>query len=148
MYQVYEIMSDDTFDSLAERLGTTASELERINGISDFSIGDMIVIPNSKTMYYTYIVKPGDNLYNIARMYNQDISVLYAINGIKEGDYIYPNQEIIIPKNNVSTYFTKEGDTLATISKMTKVSPNNILKNNQNLELVPGQLIIYERVQN
>ena len=65
MYQVYEIMDNDTFDSLAERLGTTVNELERINGANNFNTGDMIVIPKNNSLYYRYIVKSGDNLYNI-----------------------------------------------------------------------------------
>lgn len=145
MYQVYEIMDNDTFDSLAERLGTTVNELERINGANNFNTGDMIVIPKNNSLYYRYIVKSGDNLYNIARMYNQDVDVLYAINGIKEGDYIYPNQEILIPKENIATYITKEGDTLSNISRKTSTTINDLLKNNNALALMPGQLIIYER---
>ena len=145
MYQIYEIMDGDTFDSLALRLGTTTTELERINGFSNFNIGDMIVVPKNDGMYYKYIVKAGDNLYSIARMYNQDVDVIYAINGIKEGDYIYPGEELMIPRNNVFTYFTKNGDTLESISNMTSISIDDLIKSNNNLSLEPGQLIIYER---
>jgi LysM repeat protein len=144
MYQVYKIMEDDTFDSVASKLGISSSELERINGFSDFDIGDMIVVPNNSN-YYTYTVKPGDNLYNIAKKNNQNVDIIYAINGIKEGDYIYPGEKILIPRKEISTYLTEEGDTIEIISNKTSLPIEYLMEKNNNLELVPGQLIIYER---
>lgn len=144
MYQVYKIINNDTLDSLASRMNVTASELVRLNGISNFNVGDLIVVP-SNDLYFSYVVKSGDSLYSISEAYDQDVDVLYAINGIKEGDYIYPNQEILIPKNDVFVYMTKDGDTLDYISNMIGVSTSDILDSNSNLSLMPDQAIIYKR---
>ena len=44
--------------------------------------------------YFTYYtIEKGDNLYEIARKYNINPKLLAAINGIKDNEYIYPNQE-------------------------------------------------------
>lgn len=145
MYQVYKVLDDDTLDSLALRMNTTASELVRLNGVSDFNIGDLIVVP-SNDLYFSYIVKQGDSLYSIAKEYDQDIAVLYAINGIKEGDYIYPNQDILIPRQDVSVYMTKDDDTLQMVSNTIGVSMDDILKDNSSLSLMPEQIIVYKRV--
>lgn len=144
MYQVYKIIDNDTLDSLASRMNVTASELVRLNGISNFNVGDLIVVP-SNDLYFSYVVKSGDSLYSISEAYDQDVDVLYAINGIKEGDYIYPNQEILIPKNDVFVYMTKDGDTLDYISNMIGVSTSDILDSNSNLSLMPDQAIVYKR---
>lgn len=148
MYQIYEIINDDTLDSIASRYQTTKDELKRINGMDDSDLipGNLIVVPKfDDALYYKYDVKKGDNLYAISRLYNQDIDVLYAINGIKKGDYIYPEQELLIPKNDVSVYLTKNNDTLESVSEGMLVSFIDLYNKNKDLYLLPDQLVIYKR---
>lgn len=141
MYQVYEVMDGDTVDSIADKVGISSLELIRINGKAFFDVGDLIVVPNN-SLYFSYYVKSGESLYDIARRFNQNVDVLYQINGIKEGDYIYPNQEILIPNGDSSFYVTVDGDNLSVISSRVDVSISDILRDNPNLLLVPGQLVI------
>lgn len=143
MYQVYKVLSDDTFSSIADRFCVDSSELERINGFSDFSVGDMIVVPNN-SMYITYIVKKGDSLYSIAKSFDQDVNVLYSINGIKEGDYIYPDEKLLIPRRGVFTYMTIDGDTINSVSGKSSIPINELISSNDFI-LEPGQLIIYNK---
>lgn len=71
--------------------------------------------------YFTYYtIEKGDNLYEIARKYNINPKLLAAINGIKDNEYIYPNQELLIPKSGYSYYITAEGDTLSGVSSAFK----------------------------
>ena len=58
-----------------------------INGTDDF---------NNKFEYYT--ISKGDSLYGIARRYNINPELLAGLNGLSMDDYIYPDQEILIPK--------------------------------------------------
>ncbi len=61
--------------------------------------------------YFTYYkIEKGDNLYEISRKYNINPKLLAAINGIKDNEYIYPGQELMIPKSGYSYYITAEGD--------------------------------------
>ena len=61
--------------------------------------------------YFTYYkIEKGDNLYDISRRYNINPKLLAAINGIKDNEYIYPGQELMIPKSGYSYYITAEGD--------------------------------------
>lgn len=144
MYQVYEVMDGDTVDSIADKVGISSLELIRINGKAFFDVGDLIVVPNN-SLYFSYYVKSGESLYDIARRFNQNVDVLYQINGIKEGDYIYPNQEILIPNGDSSFYVTVDGDNLSVISSRVDVSISDILRDNPNLLLVPGQLVILKK---
>ena len=113
MYSVYKIMFGDTLDSIANKTNTTVEELMNINSNIDMSVDSYIVVPSSMNdSFFTYIVKSGDNLYQIAREYNINASDLAAINGIKVDEYLYPNQQLMVPTNKTLVYVTKEGDTL------------------------------------
>ena len=57
-------------------------------------------------------------------------------------DYIYPNQRLIIPKSGYSFYITKDGDTLEIVRDKFNKNMNDILKYNETIYLLPGQLMI------
>lgn len=144
MYQVYKTIDGDSFDLIASRFNMSTDDLVRINGFASFDIGDLIVVP-SNDMYMSYFVKSGDTMYSIAERFNQNVDDLYLINGIKDGDYIYPNQELLIPRDGVSIYFTRDGDTLGNVSNSIGVPIMNIINDNSNLSLIPEQIIVYRR---
>ena len=48
--------------------------------------------------YEYYTIKRGDNLYQIAKNYNVNPSLLAALNGLDLNEFIYPNQVIMVPK--------------------------------------------------
>lgn len=84
-----------------------------------------------------YIVKSGDSLYKIAKMYNVSIDDLLQANGLTSA-LIYPNQVLIIPVNsNGSIYFVeyvvKDNDTLESIANKYNIKVND-LTNYNNLE--------------
>lgn len=91
-----------------------------------------------------YIVSEGDTLYDIARKNNVDVSILSEINGIKTYDYLYPKQEIMIPKNNVVLYITKQGDTLQDFISFTGKTLDEIVESNSSIYLLPEQLMVYK----
>ena len=53
MYRVYEIMTDDTLESLAYKYCIDCEELCRLNGITvdDFIPGNFIVLPKENSFY-------------------------------------------------------------------------------------------------
>ena len=147
VYQVYKMVSGDTLESVADMANCTGNDLLRLNGIdeSEFISDSYIVVPRNNNMYFTYIIKKGDSLYSISKRFNVDLDVLYAINGLDDGDFIYPNQEILVPNQNVSMYFTKDGDTLSDVSDFFNGDILDILKSNPNLYLMSDQLVMYKR---
>lgn len=147
MYQVYEIMNDETLESIAIRMNFDSEELCRLNGMNEqeFVPGQFIVIPKIDDLYSSYIVKSGDTLFDISKRYNIDLNTLYALNGLDDGDYIYPNQELILPKDNTLMYITVQGDNLKSISNYLGVSYNELVDSVSNLSFVPDQLIAYKR---
>ncbi len=96
-------------------------------------------------LYDNYIIKKGDTIYAISKRYNINPELLSLINGLKINDYIYENQEILIPKSGYSYYFTKSGDNLNDILDLFNVSYKDFNKVNNRILLEEGQLFAYKR---
>lgn len=96
-------------------------------------------------LYDTYIIKKGDTLFGISKQYNINPELLSLVNGLNMNDYIYENQEILIPKSGYSYYFTKSGDNLNDVLNLFKVNYNDFNKINNKIMLEEGQLFAYKR---
>ena len=149
MYIKYLVKDNDTFKKIADNYSIDVDTLMDINNIyfeSDIRKGMELIIPvNSENYFTTYSVEKGDSLYKIAEKYNVNPTLLSALNGIEIDDYIYPNQEVLIPKGNYSYYITKEGDTLNMVSDIFKTDLDKLLKENKTIYLLPGQVLITKR---
>ena len=100
---------------------------------------------NNQNYFNYYIIEKGDSLYKIAREYNINPELLASINGLSMEDYIYPNQQILIPKSGYSYYITKDGDTLDGVSKIFDSSVDKIINQNKTIYLLPGQMIYFKK---
>lgn len=101
---------------------------------------------NNNPIYDTYIIKKGDTIFGISRQYNVNPELLSLINGLNMNDYIYENQEILIPKPGYSYYLTKSGDKLSEVLNLFKVNYNDFNKVNENILLEEGQIFAYKRL--
>ncbi len=149
MFNRYVVKKGDTLYSIANDFGTTVENLKDMNNMYYDTMlrqGTEIIVPSGTEKYFDYYtIKQGDNLYQIARRYNINPELLANMNGLDMDDYIYPNQELLIPKGGYSYYITMEGDTLDTVAKRFNDSPNKILEENQTIYLLPGQLLVRKR---
>ena len=104
----------------------------------------MLEIPENN--YYTdyYIVKEGIMLEDFAKKYNIDNRLLSILNGLNKEDYLYPNQTILMPKNNMNYYITKDTDTLNDVNRIMNSNIIDLINQNNNIFLKEGQLIIYK----
>ena len=147
MYEIYRVMENDTIDSISDMFDTTVAELYFINGFDDDFLlkpGMNIIVPkkkNSKFSYYT--VKKGDSPYQIAKDKNVDYKILLAINGLDDNDYIYPNQTLLLPKDNYMFYLTGDNDTINDLLNQRGCSLDDMLKENENVYLAPKQIIVF-----
>lgn len=168
--QTYIVMPGDTINSIAQKFNVDVISLVRENNLENIYYlvpGLELIIPisnnnnstnnaNGNTMNTTtnssnngafeyYTVKKGDNLYAIAKKYNISDKTLAEINGLELNEYIYPDQTLLIPKAGVGIYITKDDDTLKKITEDLQVPVNEILYYNQNIYLLPEQLIVYPK---
>ena len=148
MYEIYKVLETDTLDKIANKYGTTVGELAQINGISMNSVltsGQQLVVPvNRQQPYQYYTVKKGDNIYDIAKANKMDYNLLLQLNGLEQGDYIYPNQTIILPREGTKIYLTKEDDTLDEVLKRLNVSVDDLMNENTKIYLRPEQILIFK----
>ncbi len=91
----------------------------------------------------TYVVKPGDTLYSIARSYSVDVKKLASANGMSDPNALKAGTELTVPVTPVSTprpvtpppgsttYKVKPGDTLSSIARQYGTSPGELQKLNQ-----------------
>lgn len=146
MFDRYNVKYGENLDDISKKFNTTSEFLKEINNIhfsDDFRAGMDIIVPKSSEDYYnTYIIEKGDTLYKIGKKYNINPSLLSSMNGLEEDDYIYPGQEILIPKNGYSYYITKEGDTVGEVVKVFNTSKEDFYKYNKTIYLMPGQLLV------
>ena len=145
MFDRYVIKKGENLNSVADRLNTNLEFLKEINNIpySDMiKEGMEIIVPFTKGNYFNYYkIEKGDTLYEVARKYNINPELLASMNGFASDDYIYPGQDILIPKSGFSYYITKEGDTLNTAAITMNTSSDNLLKHNEAIYLLAGQLL-------
>lgn len=148
MFNKYIIKDGDSLESIANRYNYDVKELQKINKLyynGALRIGTEILIPNSEKYFNIYVIEKGDSLYAIARKYNVNPSLLAAMNGLKSEDYIYPGQEIMIPKSDYSYYVTAEGDTLDIVAKAFNKSKESLITENTTIYLLPDQLIVSKK---
>lgn len=147
MYEIYTIREGDTLESVADMYGTTVGVLRQLNGIMD-SYGvrpnTQIIVPvEKKQPYQYYTVKKGDSVYDIARDNDIDYNLLLQLNGLDEGDYIYPNQTIMLPKKGLKIYMTKSDDTLDLVLNRLGITVDELLRENENIYLREDQILIF-----
>lgn len=149
MYRIYTVREGEKLLSISNRLGVNPDEIRKINGFSaDYEVtpGDQIIVPSvTISPFDNYVVQKGETLYGISQKYNLDVNDLARLNGLDVDDYIYPEQELIIPKSNISFYITNEGDTLGLLREKFPSDFDKILKNNQYIYLMPDQVLIFQK---
>lgn len=146
MYDKYLIQHGDDLTSIAKKFNTDEFHIMDINNASSreyFSEGREIIVPKNKEKYFNYYkIEKGDTLYAIGRKYNINPKLLAILNGLDMDDYIYPDEEILVPKENYSYYVTTDGDTLYSVVKKFSSDINEIIDNNETIYLLPGQLLV------
>lgn len=146
--ETYIVKEGDTLISIAQLFGIRIIDLIEANKLEDaYNLvpGTELIIPTDLPLGFTYyIVQKGDNLYRIAERFQIDMEDLAAINGLELGEYIFPNQKLLVPKEGVYAYITKDGDTLVNVARELSLDPEDILLYNKRIYLLPEQLIAYK----
>ena len=152
MYTIYQVEYGDTINSIANKTNTTMQNIKDINGInndSELVVGSLVIVPKQgDKVFENYKVKAGDSIYSIARVYNVDPDTLLLLNGLNKNEYIYPNQEIIVPLKGISVYVTKSGDTIDGIINNLGIDANSLNTQNKRIFVMEDQLIVNKKEGN
>lgn len=145
MYSIYEVLNNENLNDIAQKLNVDIEELINLNGQLDIKPGQLIIVPKNDSVYQTYIVQKGDSLYSIAQKYNIDTNTLEVLNGLDSDDYIYPNQKLLIPKENIGIYIVNNNETISDLIDSIPVGFDNLNRLNKKIYLEPNQIIIYDK---
>lgn len=118
----YIVQKGDSLYSIANKLGTTVSELKKENNLTSntLQIGQILRIP-TKEIYEgeenVYIVQKGDTLYSVAMANNTTVDELKKANNLTS-NILSTGQLLKIPSALLpeSTYTVKKGDSLYSIA--------------------------------
>ena len=160
----YTVQRGDTLSEIAERFGTTVSELVRLNNIQNPNLiypGQVLVIREGgsvtpPTGATTYTVQRGDTLSEIAERFGTTVNELVRLNNIQNPNLIYPGQVLVIreggsvtPPTGATTYTVQRNDNLTEIAARFGTTVNELvrLNNIQNPNLIyPGQVLVIREV--
>ena len=152
--EVYVVQKGDTLWNISKKLDTSVDEIKRLNNLNSnlLFVGQELKVPNYLTVEdsnVNYIVKKGDNLYNIAKQYNTTVSELKNYNNLTN-DNLSIGQVIKIPEttsiitpsedeviNEGSVYVVQKGDTLYSIAKKFNTTVDNI----KNINSIIGDVL-------
>ena len=157
----YTVQRGDTLWSIAKKFNTNVNDLKKANNLvnNTLYIGQNLIVPDYYTAEdtnITYIVKRGDTLYSISRIYNVSVEDLRRINNLTS-DILSIGQEIKIPSgetivtpsedeiiNEPNTYVVQRGDTLYAISRRFNIPVNEIkIQNNLTSDVLSvGQVLL------
>jgi len=160
----YVVQKGDSLYSIANKLGTTVSELKKENNLTTntLQIGEVLRIP-TKEIYEgeenIYIVKKGDTLYSIAAANNTTVDELKKANNLTS-NILSTGQLLKIPSALLpeSTYIVKKGDSLysiankynTTVDELKRINnlTSNILSIGQVLKLPSDKVSDVEKEEN
>ncbi|WP_262421915.1 LysM peptidoglycan-binding domain-containing protein [Bacillus aquiflavi] len=93
-----------------------------------------------------HVVKTGESLYDISKMYDVSISLIVNVNGLKSPNVLIPGLSLYIPDNYLYNriYQIKPGDTLWKLARRFDTSIEHIFTVNPRIN--PNQLFIGQKV--
>lgn len=170
----YVVQRGDTLSAIAAMYNVSVDSIVAANPeITDpdrIYAGQVLRIPVGHTKYVTYVVKQGDSLYKIARMYGVSLNNIIAANPqIENVDLIFPGQVIRVPlrrrsdeddasdvsedveeerlaTNHPRIYVVQKGDTLYHIAQKYNTTVKQLQLANPGLGdgdlIYPGQQLI------
>lgn len=171
---IYTVMPGDSLYSIATEYNTSVDEIVSLNNLSStlLSVGQKLKVPGSGSNiqnmngpYEIYVVKSGDNLYEIANNYNMTVQDLMAINNLTS-TALTIGQELKVKSDSIVgasgeecygegyvepkylEYTVKKGDNLYEIAKMYDTTVENImmLNNLSSNNLSIGQVLKVKEV--
>lgn len=148
--EIYIVKQGDTLENIASLYNVSVNDIIKVNNLKmpfNLEPGTALNIPLGVTNIFDYYtILKGDTLYSVAKKNNVTVNILSAINGLDPSEYIYPGQTILVPKKGVSVYITTMGDTIQNIARYFNTTVANLSYNNNNIYLLPDQLIVYRNM--
>ena len=139
----YIVKPGDTLYGISNQYGVSVIDLYNLNNLksNNIQVGQTLLIPTKEGTnpggIFTYTVKKGDSLYNIAKRYETTVEKIIQTNNLKSIN-LSIGQKLLIPETGetVATppsfinYVVKKGDSLYAIARLYNLTVDQILKDN------------------
>ena len=148
VYETHVVKRGDTLYSLAKTYGMTVDTLKAINGLTtdNITIGQKLNVYQKalSSQTITYVIKKGDTLYNIAKIFNTTVDKIKSANGLTSNEIIVGKSLLIPIKTGVGQYTVIKGDTLYSIANKfdTSVELLIALNNLYSSYIFPNQTLL------
>jgi LysM repeat protein len=167
--ETYKVQRGDTMVSIARKFDTNPGKLALLNNLKTWrtqvKIGQILKVSGeneaspattiAQTKVKTqpkvkvtnspivYKVKPGDNLTNIAKVFDLNLTKIKKANNIKKG-HIMVGQKIVLPDTKKGIYTVKKGDHLTKVARKFNQDMEALIKINSLKAgtIYPGQKLI------
>ncbi|HAX72135.1 MAG TPA: hypothetical protein DCY20_01285 [Firmicutes bacterium] len=140
----YVIQPGDTIKIIAEAFHTTPTDLILLNGNKPMVIkaDNEITVPlDAPVGYSIYIIKPGEDIVEIATHHGVTLEELRALNG----DVLAPGHPIIVPEQLSSQYHVVHpNETVQDLFTRFKLTPEDLVNLNNDIYLKEGQILKVE----
>ncbi len=168
-FVIYTVKVGDNLYKISQKYNVSVDDIIKSNNLTsnNLMIGQQLRIPLMESdaddsLYSTYIVQSGDNLYKIAKEYGMSVDELMKINNLNNTSLsIGQVLKVVVNENNFNiplgsscygsgyqepqweTYTVKRGDNLYNIAKKYGVSVDYLIELNQlkNNNLSIGQVL-------
>lgn len=148
---IYQVKAGDTLWGISRKFNIPLSSLFAANGLSEKSVlrvGQKIVLPSSgkestasvTSSNVTHIVKEGESLWLISRLYGVDMDSIMKANNLNANSILSIGMKLAIPQvrvasapakeENYQIYKVQSGDTLWGISRRYRVSLQDLMRAN------------------
>lgn len=151
--QYYLVKEGDSLWKIARQFDLDSKELRQLNGLATNIIhpGDRLLVANSQPTgsEFYYLVRSGDSLWDIARKYRISATEIKRWNNLPS-NMIHPGDQLLLRVADAEApmletfYQVRNGDSLWTIARMHKISPEEIKRWN-NLKgntIYPGNRLL------
>ncbi len=139
----YTVKPGDTLYGISNQYGVSVNDLIKLNNLNSTSInvGQVLKIPSvsgtNPDNSFSYVVKKGDSLYNIATRYKTSVNQIIKLNNLKSTN-LSIGKILLVPESNntVSSlpsyfnYVVKKGDNLYSIANKYNTSISIIMNDN------------------
>jgi len=148
-YVSYVVEKGDSLYSIAKKYGTTVNKIIKDNNLENsfLSVGDVLLIENNLSDEvveecfgeefivpednFIYVVKKGDSLYSIAKMFGTTVDKIINLNNLSDVG-LDIGQELKIPNSssNEVVYIVQRGESLYSIAKKFNTTVDAIKRKN------------------
>ncbi len=139
----YVVQPGDTLDDIAQRHGTTVSELSSQNGFTDpnrITAGTRVILPDrgAGTASAHHVVRPGETLSAIASRYGVSVAQLADWNGLDGAQWVMAGQRLSVAgaaapdlaTSGSATHQVAPGETLSGIAQRLGVGIDELARTN------------------